>query len=351
MLFNPLQIRDIVFRNRIGVSPMCMYSAEDGMPNTWHMVHLGSRAVGGAASVIAEATAVVPEGRISDGDTGIWNDDQAAAWAPIAAFVAEQGAVPGIQLAHAGRKAGYSVQWRGGGPGQDPSWDIVGPSAVPFSEASLTPREMTLGDIKMVVDAFRDAAVRALEAGFQVVEIHGAHGYLIHEFLSPISNKREDAYGGSLENRTRLMRDVAFAIRAVWPERLPLFARISGTDWVEGGWDVEQSVELARMLKGLGVDLIDVSSGGNVASAEIPLGPGYQVHLAARVREGADILTAAVGLITDAQHADTVLQQGEADMIFLAREFLRDPYWPRRAAEQLGVEIESPPQYRRGWQK
>jgi 2,4-dienoyl-CoA reductase-like NADH-dependent reductase (Old Yellow Enzyme family) len=349
-LFSPLKIRDITFKNRIGVSPMCMYSAEDGLPNDWHMVHLGSRAVGGAAIVIAEATAVLPEGRISTADTGIWNDAQLEAWKPIAAFIKKHGAVPSIQLAHAGRKGGYSVPWSPTYQGQDPEWNLVAPSAIAWSEATLTPRELSKEEIGDIVDAFRNAAARALKAGFEVVEIHAAHGYLLNEFVSPISNQRTDEYGGSFENRTRIVREVASAIREVWPESLPLFFRFSATDWVQDGWDVEQSVRLACDLKPLGVDLVDCSSGGNSSLAEIPLSPGYQVPFAAEIRARGEIATAAVGLISEPAQAEEIVASGKADMVFLARELLRDPYWPRRAAKELGAEIEVPSQYGRAWQ-
>ena len=348
-LFDSLRIRDVEFRNRIGVAPMCMYSAVDGVPNDWHFVHLGSRAVGGASVVIAEATAVLPNGRISWADAGIWNDEQVAAWKRITSFIKEHGAVPGIQLAHAGRKAGTDVPWKGGAYLPDLGWDIVGPSPVAFSDRMATPREMTHVDIEETIEAFGRAAERALEAGFEVVEIHAAHGYLNHEFLSPISNQRKDEYGGSLENRVRFTVEVARRIRKSWPERLPVFARISASDWVEGGWDGDQSVYLSKRLKEEGVDLIHVSTGGNVAVAEIPVGPGYQVPFAAQIRREAGILTGAVGLIEDPRQAEQILESGEADFVFLAREMLRDPYWPRRAAVELGAEIKAPGQYLRGW--
>lgn len=328
---------------------MCMYSSEDGMPNEWHMVHLGSRAVGGAAVVIAEATAIAPNGRISPNDTGLWNDQQAEAWAPIVRFMRAHGAVPAIQLAHAGRKAGTDSPWRGGQYRGDLGWDIVGPSDVAFSEKLGQPRELSIEEIAGVVADFKASAVRALEAGFEVIEIHGAHGYLLNSFLSPLSNHRTDEYGGSFENRTRIVREVVNAIRSVWPERLPLFIRFSASDWVEGGWDINQSVSLAAELKSLGVDLIDCSSGGNSSSAEIPVGPGYQVPFAAEIREKAGIATAAVGLITEPRQANEIIGLGKADLVLLARESLRDPYWPRRAAAELKIEIEIPDQYRRSW--
>lgn len=348
-LFSPLKIRDIQFRNRIGVSPMCMYSSEDGMPNEWHMVHLGSRAIGGAGVVIAEATAIAPNGRISPNDTGLWNDEQSEAWAPITKFMRDQGAVPAIQLAHAGRKAGTDSPWRGGQYRGDLAWDIVGPSDLAFSEKLGQPRELSIAEIAEVVAGFKASAVRALGAGFEVAEIHAAHGYLLNSFMSPLSNHRTDEYGGSFENRTRIVKDVVNAIRSVWPERLPLFIRFSASDWVEGGWDIDQSVRLASELKSLGVDLVDCSSGGNSPLAQIPAGPGYQVPFAAEVRAKAGIATAAVGLITEPSQANDILAEGKADLVLLARESLRDPYWPRRAAIELKSEIAIPDQYRRAW--
>ncbi len=350
-LFSPLTIREVTLRNRIGVSPMCMYSATDGYPNNWHLVHLGSRAVGGAGLVMAEASAVVPEGRISPQDTGIWEDGHIEAWRPITAFIEAQGAVPAIQLAHAGRKAGSAAPWDGGKPlsDEDAGWPNFAPSPVPFSDAWRTPIELQHEDIRAVVKAFGMAAGRSLAAGFRIVEIHAAHGYLLHQFLSPLSNSRTDAYGGSFENRTRIVLEVAEEVRRFWPERLPLFIRISCSDWVEGGWDIEQSVELARILRPLGVDLVDCSSGGAVPRAVIPAEPGYQVPFADRIRREADVLTAAVGLITEPRQAETIIDEGKADLILLARESLRDPYWPRRAALEVGAEIVVPKQYARAW--
>ncbi len=351
-LFDSFHLRDVTFRNRIGVSPMCQYSAVDGVPNDWHLVHLGSRAVGGAGLVMAEATAVEPNGRISPGDTGIYSDFQAEAWQRMTAFILEMGAVPGIQLAHAGRKASTDVPWSGRGPigPEEGGWtQVVGPSPIPFADGWQTPAELNFDAIRQVVEAFRQSALRSLAAGFRLVEIHAAHGYLLHQFFSPISNIRADAYGGSFENRTRIAREVVSAVREVWPDNLPLLVRVSATDYVEGGWDVEQSVRLAQDLKKLGVDLIDVSSGGNVSGAKIPIGPGYQVPFAAAIRHGAEIPTAAVGLITEANQAEEILTSGSADFIFLARELLRDPYWPRRAASKLGVKLVPPDQYARAW--
>ena len=350
-LFDPLTIGNVTLRNRIAVSPMCEYSAEEGVPTDWHLVHLGSRAVGGAGLVMVEASGVSREGRISPGDSGIWNDLQRDAWGRIAAFVAAQGAVPGIQLAHAGRKASTDVPWRGGKPltVEQGAWTPVAPSAIPFAEGYPTPTALDAAGIAKVVADFRAAAVRARDAGFRVVEIHAAHGYLLHEFLSPISNHRDDAYGGSLENRARLLREVVAAVRQAWPAPAPLFVRVSATDWVPGGWDIDECVELARWLKQDGVDLIDCSSGGSVPNAKVPNVPGYQVPFAARIRREAGIATAAVGLITEAKQAEDILQRGDADLIVMAREFLRDPYFPRRAARELGLKIEPPVQYQRAW--
>ena len=350
-LFTPLKIREIELKNRIVVSPMCQYSAKDGHPQTWHLVHLGSRAVGGASLVIAEATAVQEHGRISLGDTGIYNHAHVASWRPIAQFIRDSGALPGIQLAHAGRKASTAPPWQGGKPVAigEGGWEIVAPSALPFDNGYQTPRALSLSDIEDVVAAFSRAAERALVAGFEVIEIHGAHGYLLHEFLSPFSNIRTDEFGGSLENRMRLPLRVTQAVRAVWPARLPLFFRISATDWQEGGWDLEQSIELARRLKPLGVDVIDVSSGGNLAHAKIPVGPGYQVPFSESIRKQAEIPTTALGMIIDPVQAETILSTEQADLVVLARELLRDPYWPRRAAEQMNFKLTPPVQYQRAW--
>jgi 2,4-dienoyl-CoA reductase-like NADH-dependent reductase (Old Yellow Enzyme family) len=350
-LFTPLKLREIEFKNRIAVSPMCEYSAKDGHPQPWHLVHLGSRAVGGAAVVFTEATAVEAIGRISPADTGIYLDAHVESWRPIAEFVRAHGAVAGMQLAHAGRKGSTGVPWAGGKKVAvaDGGWEPVAPSAVAFDAEYPMPRALTIAEIDGVVAAFRVAAGRALAAGFEVVEIHSAHGYLLHEFLSPLSNSRTDEYGGPLENRIRLALRVARAVREVWPERLPLFCRVSATDWTEGGWDLAQTVELAKKLREAGVDLIDASSGGNVPSAKIPVGPGYQVKFAAEIRRQAGMATGAVGMITDGAQADTIIATGQADMVFLAREMLRDPYWPRRAAHELGAKIAGPVQYGRAW--
>lgn len=351
MLFEPLILGDVTLRNRIAISPMCEYSAVDGVPNEWHLVHLGSRAVGGAGLVLTEATAVSPEGRISPGDTGLWNDAQQAMWARIAAFIGEQGAVSGIQLAHAGRKASTDVPWRGGKAldGAHGGWTPVAPSAIPFAEDYPHPLALDAAGIRKVVDDFAGATVRAREAGFGLIELHAAHGYLLHAFLSPLSNRRDDEYGGSLANRARLLREIVLAVRAQWPAPKPLVVRVSATDWVEGGWDIEECVILARWLKHDGVDLIDCSSGGNVPKADIPVGPGYQVPFAARIRREAGIATGAVGLITEAEQANAILAAGDADLILVGRESLRDPYFPRRAAAALGVDIQAPAQYRRSW--
>jgi len=348
-LFTPLVQRSLTLRNRIAVAPMCQYSAVDGMPDHWHLVHLGSRAVGGAAVVIAEATAVSAEGRISPQDVGLWNDAQRDAWRPITRFIDVQGAIAGVQLAHAGRKASSLRPWEGGGSLSDGAWQTVAPSAIPFDQGWHTPQALDGQGLRQVVADFRHAAERALAAGFRLVELHAAHGYLLHQFLSPLSNQREDAYGGSFENRTRLLREVIAAVREVWPAELPLWLRISATDWHEGGWDIEQSLRLAGELTALGVDLVDVSSGGLVPHVKIPLGPGYQVPFAARIRREAGIATGAVGLITASEQAARIVEEDDADLVLIARESLRDPYFPRRAAQELGAPIDAPVQYRRAW--
>ena len=350
-LFDTFAQRSLQLRNRIVVSPMCQYSSVDGLPDDWHLVHLGSRAVGGAAVVLTEAVAVSAEGRISPVDAGLWNDAQAQAWARINAFITAQGAIAGAQLAHAGRKASTTAPWVGSravAP-EDGGWQVVAPSALAFNEVYPSPQALDEAGIAQVIADFRAAAVRALESGFHLIELHAAHGYLLHQFLSPLSNLRTDRWGGSFENRTRLVHEVLLALREVWPERYPLWLRISATDWAEGGWDIEQSIELSRSLTALGVDLVDVSTGGLVPGVHIPLGPGYQVEFSARIRREAGIATGAVGLITKPQHAQDILVNGEADVVLLAREELRDPYWPRRAAKALGVEIEAPLQYGRAW--
>lgn len=349
-LHESLTLRGVTIRNRIGVSPMCEYSSVDGFANDWHLVHLGSRAVGGAGLVLSEATAVTEDGRISPYDLGIYRDAHVEMLSRITHFIIAQGAVPGVQLSHAGRKASTDAPWRGGRPltPAEGGWTpIYAPSAIPFSDRSPVPQALDTDGIVGVITAFRDATVRALDAGFQVIELHGAHGYLLHEFLSPISNQRTDDYGGSFENRIRLMVEVTEAVREVWPESFPLIVRLSGTDWLPGGWDLEQSIALARVLVPLGVDLIDCSSGGIVPGVKIPLGPGYQVEIAERLRREGRIATAAVGLITDAQQADAIVRSGQADMVFLARQLLRDPYWPLHSAKVLGVNVTWPVQYQR----
>lgn len=349
-LFSPLTLRELTFKNRIFVSPMCQYSSEDGMPTDWHLVHLGSRAVGGAALVMVEATAVSPEGRITPADTGIWSDRHADAFGRITDFIRSQNAVPAIQLAHAGRKASTSAPWRGGHPLAEAEgrWPTLAPSAVAFSESHPAPRAMTEGDIQAVISQFVDAARRSRDAGFDAVEIHMAHGYLLHEFLSPLSNHREDAWGGSLENRMRLPLAITRAVRDLWPAELPVFVRVSATDWVEqGGWDLPQTIEFSRRLRDLGVDLIDCSSGGNVPGVRIAAHPGYQVPFAARVRREAGVASGAVGLVTDPEQAERIIAGGDADVVLLARELLRNPYWPLHAARILGAEIPWPVQYER----
>lgn len=349
-LFDTWRIGSATLRNRIAVSPMCQYSAVDGVPGDWHLVHLGSRAVGGAALVFCEATAVCAEGRISDADTGLWNDLQAEAWARIARFVAAQGAVVGIQLAHAGRKASTEAPWRGGKALPSPrAWTPVAPSAIAFDDGYAVPRALDAAGIAGVIDDFRAAAARAREAGFGAIEIHAAHGYLLHEFLSPLCNRRDDAWGGSLANRARLLRAVVAAVREAWPPPNPLLVRVSATDWADGGWDIEECVELARWLRDDGVDLVDCSSGGAVPGVRIPLSPGYQVPFAARIRREAGIATGAVGLITTPLEAQAIVDSGQADLVLLARELLRDPYFPRRAAAELGTPLDPPPQYARAW--
>jgi 2,4-dienoyl-CoA reductase-like NADH-dependent reductase (Old Yellow Enzyme family) len=348
-LFSAFRLRDVSFRNRIFVSPMCQYSARDGMPSAWHLVHYGSRASGGAGLVMLEATAVCPAGRISPFDLGIWTDDQRDAFTPIASFIREQGSVPAVQLAHAGRKASCDAPWNGGGPlaAAGGGWETWAPSALAFTPAHPVPKPLSEAEIGHVERQFVDAAQRAATAGFEVVELHMAHGYLLHEFLSPLSNQRTDRYGGSLENRARLALDITRAVRAVWPAHRPLFARLSATDWVDGGWDLAQSVQLAQWLKEAGVDFIDCSSGGLVADANVPAGPGFQVPFAATIRREAGIATGAVGFITDAVQAERIVANGEADAVLLAREFLRNPYWPLQAAQRLGVDVAWPPQYLR----
>jgi 2,4-dienoyl-CoA reductase-like NADH-dependent reductase (Old Yellow Enzyme family) len=350
-LFDSIQIRDISFRNRVAVSPMCEYSSEDGFSNDWHLVHLGSRAVGGAGAVLAEAAAVVPEGRISSSDLGIWKDAHIQNLARVVRFVRQQGAVAGIQLAHAGFKASTDVPWRNPGapvPIDQGGWrPIYSSTSKGFTPESIQPEALTPEGIARITRAFADGARRSLEAGFELIEIHGAHGYLIHQFLSPLVNTRTDQYGGSFENRTRMLREIIEAVRRVWPERLPLWLRISASDWIEGGWTIEDSVALARQVKPLGVDLIDASSGGIVPSAKIPLGPGYQAPFAERIRRETGILTGAVGMVTAPEQAQHIIATGQADLVLLAREFLRQPYWPLHAAHVLKQDVPWPKQYER----
>jgi 2,4-dienoyl-CoA reductase-like NADH-dependent reductase (Old Yellow Enzyme family) len=348
-LFEKLKLREVTFRNRIWVSPMCQYSSEDGFPTDWHLVHLGTRAVGGAGLVMVEATAVSAEGRISPQDSGIWSDEHAESFKRITTFIKTHGAVAGIQIAHAGRKASTAVPWMGGKKIEigDGGWETVAPSAVKFDEDYPDPREMTAADIEKVVEDFISAARRSVDAGFDVIEIHAAHGYLLHEFLSPLSNKRTDEYGGSFENRTRLPLIIAGAMRSAVPDKLPVFVRISATDWAEGGWDLAQSVEFCRLLKETGIDLVDCSSGGLVPYAKIQVGPNYQVPFAAEIRLKAGIATAAVGLITEPVQAEDILQKGDADAVMIARQFLREPYFTFRAARELGVQVDPPVQYGR----
>ena len=350
MLFSPLRLRDVTLRNRVGVSPMCQYSSVDGFANDWHLVHLGGFAVGGAGLVMTEACAVTPDGRISPQDLGMWDDAHVDVLRRITAFVHAQGAAAGVQLAHAGRKASTRRPWEGVGvlPIAEGGWaTVVAPSAIPFAANYPQPIALEAAEVRQVSDAFRGAAARSLEAGFRLIELHAAHGYLLHEFLSPLSNKRTDEYGGSLANRARLTLDVVDAVRAVWPERYPLAVRISATDWAEGGWNVDESVQLARWLKQRGVDLIDCSSGGLVSGVQIPIGPGYQVPFARRIRLEGDVRSAAVGMITEALQAERVIADGDADMVFLARELLRQPHWPLLASHALGAGMAWPAQYDR----
>ncbi|MFB5660276.1 NADH:flavin oxidoreductase/NADH oxidase [Alteribacillus sp. HJP-4] len=356
-LFSPLQLNDVTLRNRIGVSPMCQYSAKDGTPNDWHFVHLGSRAVGGAGLVFVEAAAVEPRGRISPEDLGIYNEKHTEAYRRITDFMKEHGAVPAIQLAHAGRKASTYRPWekdeKGAGVSDEQGgWQVIGPSPIAFAEGYKLPEELSKEEIHNIQESFRLATVRAREAGFQLVEFHGAHGYLAHSFYSPLSNDRTDEYGGSFENRIRFVLETVRIMRREWPENLPFSVRISSSDWIEGGWTVEDSVELAKRLKNEGVDIIDCSSGGNTPDAVIPAGAGYQVPFAEKIRAEADIYTAAVGMITQGMQADELIRNGRADIVLLAREMLRDPYWPLRAAQEVHQtdSLAVPPQYERGWQ-
>ena len=352
-LFSPVKIKSLELRNRIVVSPMCQYSSTDGFANDWHLVHLGGFAVGGAAVVFTEATAVNPEGRISPADLGIWKDEHVEFLKRITAFVKAQGAIPGIQLAHAGRKGSTQPPWLGNGPIQPEAggWKPVAPTALAFKEGQLIPAELTTEEITTIVNQFQESARRALTAGFEIIELHGAHGYLINEFLSPASNHRTDQYGGSFESRTRFLLEIIESVKKVWPENLPIFVRISATDWAEGGWSENDSIELAHVLKAKGIDLMDCSSGGNVSGVKIPVKPLYQLSFANNIKRASGILTGAVGLITTAQEAESIIANGEADLVFLARELLRDPHFPLRAAFELNDEINWPKQYERARKK
>lgn len=349
LLFSPLKIKNIELKNRIVVSPMCQYSAVDGFANNWHLVHIGSRAIGGASLVIMEAAGVSPEGRISVGDLGIWKDEHIEKLTEITEFVHRNDSIAGIQLAHAGRKASFDIPWEN--PAQldeaDGGWNTVAPSALPFNKTDKTPIAIDIKGIEKVKSDFKEAAVRALQAGFKVIEIHAAHGYLIHQFLSPLSNQRKDNYGGSFENRIRLMMETLASVQEVWPKQNPIFVRISATDWAEGGWNIEESIRLSALLKEKGVDIIDTSSGGLTLAQEIPLSPGYQVQFASDIKKDTGVKAGAVGLITNAEQAEAILQNGEADLIFMAREFLRDPYFPLHAAFELGDAVKWPAQYER----
>ncbi len=348
-LFEPITIKSVTLKNRIVVSPMCQYSSEDGFASDWHLVHLGSRAVGGAALIIQEATAVSLEGRISPNDLGIWKDEHIDRLKNIASFIHKQGSLLGIQLAHAGRKASHAIPWKGGKLllTNEGGWQNVAPSAIPFTEGTVAPHALTQEEIKKIIDDFKQAAIRAVKVGYDVIEIHAAHGYLIHEFLSPLTNQRSDNYGGSFENRTRFLFEIIESVKAIWPESKPLFVRISASDWADGGWTIDDSVKLASLLKQNGVDLIDCSSGGVVRHQQISISPGYQVPFSERIKKEAKILTGAVGLIDNTKQAEEILTSGKADLILMAREFLRDPYFPLRAAKQLGEEIKWPVQYER----
>jgi len=348
-LFTPIRLRSVECRNRVFVSPMCQYSSVDGFPTDWHLVHLGSRAVGGAGLVMTEATSVTPDGRISPDDLGIWSDAHGEALRRIVAFIKDQGAVPAVQLAHAGRKASTAAPWAGGAPvaRERGGWQVSAPSALAFASGYQVPRELTSQDLADLADRYAEAARRALDAGFTAVEVHAAHGYLLHQFLSPLSNQRTDEYGGSYENRVRFPLAVARRVRAVWPAELPVLVRVSATDWVDGGWTLEDSIELSRRLKDEGVDLVDCSSGGLVPGAKIPAGPGYQTPFAAAIRAQAGIATAAVGLVTSPEQAEQIIATGAADAVLLARELLRNPYWPLMAARRLGADASWPRQYER----
>jgi len=348
-LFSPIELRTLKIRNRIFVSPMCQYSCTNGIPTDWHLVHYGSRAVGGAGLVMVEATAVVPEGRISPNDCGLWNDEQAEAFKPITAFISDQGAIPAIQLGHAGRKASTEAPWLGGKyvSANDGGWQPLAPSPLAFSGGMPVPTELSETEMKQISAAFVASAERAFNAGFKAVEVHMAHGYLLHQFLSPLSNQRNDQYGGSLENRTRFPLQVAEQVRKFWPDDLPVLVRISATDWADNGWDLEQSIELCKQLKALGIDFIDCSTGGLIPDAVIPVAPGFQVPMAEKIKKQVGIPTGAVGLITEPEQSEQIVATGQADAVFLAREFLRDPHWPLRAARELQVDLPWPLQYER----
>ena len=348
-LFESLTIRSVRLKNRIIVSPMCQYSSTDGFVNDWHLVHLGSRAVGGAAAVMTEATAVSPGGRISPGDLGIWKDEHIEGLKKVTDFIAAHDAIPGIQLGHAGRKASHQVPWKGGEAltKEEGAWPTIAPSAIAFKEGEPAPGEMSIEEIRDCVVQFRTAAERALRAGFKIIEIHGAHGYLINEFLSPASNKRKDTYGGSFENRSRFLVDIVESIRQVWPQEYPLFVRISATDWTSDGWNGDDSVMLGKLLETKEVDLLDCSTGGNISGVRIELKPMYQVPFAERIKKETSLLSGAVGLITTAAECEQIIAEGKADVVFLARQLLRDPYFPLHAAKELGVDVPWPEQYQR----
>ena len=348
-LFSSLRIKGVELKNRIAVSPMCQYSSIDGMPNEWHLVHLGSRAVGGAGLIIQEATAVSPEGRISPDDAGIWADEHIEAYKKITDFIKLQNSVPAIQIGHAGRKASTYSPWKGKGKVEptDGGWQTLAPSSIKFADNYPMPKEIEINEINTIIKAFKDAAKRSLDAGFDIIELHMAHGYLVHEFLSPLSNHRTDNYGGSLENRCRLAIEITKTVRAELPDEKPLFVRISSTDWAKNGWDIEQSIQLSKWLKSEGVDLIDCSSGGNIPNASIPAGPGYQVPFSEKIKNETEILTGGVGAITSPEQAEHIIRTGQADLVMLARELLRDPYWPLHAAKKLNTDIEWPVQYSR----
>ncbi len=349
VLFSPLSIKSVTIKNRIAISPMCQYSAIDGSPNDWHLVHLGSRAVGGAGLIITEACAVVPEGRITSHDIGIWKDEHIENHKRLTQFIEGQGSVPAIQLAHAGRKASCDTPWMGGHylDMDKGGWKIVGPSELPFKKDAPTPYSLSKDEINTVIEAFKLAAARSLLAGYKIIEIHAAHGYLIHQFLSPLSNHRTDEYGGSFENRTRILIQIVKAINQVWPKELPIFVRISATDWTTGGWDLEASIQLVNILKEIGVDLIDTSTAGNIVDATIPVAPGYQVPFAMEIKKQTGILTGAVGLITEGAQAETILNNKEADLILIGRSALRNPYFPMQAAKELNENLKWPLQYER----